>query len=1005
MYQFIPWLRRGAAADIDPTQTEHADGSAGTRASIAVGIQLNKKRRGLDVGPEQVSITAQVNGPGDVRGIDPRHVIKTEPRHLTANFEPNYFAGIEFDHPEFPWLFTPAAPSGDQLRPWISLICLKPSELGAFIAAGNPLPTITVNDIRPLPDLADSYAWAHTQIAGDVPQGGLGAIIANQPNRTLSRLLCPRHLEPDTAYHAFLVPAYDIGVQGGLGKDASAASAANPAWSGNTQTPLVLPVYYAFEFHTSGTGDFESLIRQIRPRALDQLGFRPIDIDHAGWGLPKANETVDLGGALKSRTAQPRAWTGPDADAYRSAIVDRINVSVPATIDGPDDPVIAPPIYGQWQAAYPKVDAGAPTWMQSLNQDPRNRIAAGLGTKVVLEQRNQLMASAWQQIAGVIAANDLLRRAQAARAAVGSLYTTSLKPLASEAALMVTAAFHTTIKASASTVQGVLSGSRIPVHATSAAFRRIARPQGPVSRRQGATDRSPSNILGRLNRGEITVLPPLNPPGGTVTVDEISDSLFPPWLPPWLWRLLAKYYWLVLLLGVILVLVGALLFVIGIGALGIALIVLGVLLIVLALLIRAGPPNLTVAIDVRTTELTPDTLNALPPRANFRVMLAGQPQPASDGNITGSSDSSDAVAFRGAAATLAGIVQTPLQMPAPPAPTQVDIAHLSATIVTKLDPAVTVPNRIASLIQVGPAVQWPRPGRDRLEPIMAAPEFPEPMYEPLRDLSKEYILPGLDGVPPDTMTVVEPNHAFIEAYLVGANVAMARQLLWHDYPTDMSGTYFQQFWDVRAYVRRPTDPPDLVEALKDIGPIHLWPDANDLGQNQNRKDLADNLVLLVRGEAIRRYPNTVIYACEAVLDEGGKRVLGTTEEHPLYRGTFEPDVTFFGFPLTLAEAKGSHDPTQPQGYFVVFQSTPTELRFGLEPTPAAAFTDWNDLSWNDFDLPSDPTVPFFAPARTQPHNVTPPLNASDWGKDSAHMAVITLRRPVRVAVHAEMMIP
>src|SRR5207245_6113737 len=139
---------------------------------------------------------------------------------------PNYFAGIEFDHPELPWLFTPAAPSGDRLRPWICLICLKPAELAAFAAAGNPLPTVTVADVRALPDLVDSYAWAHTQVAGDTPAGGLSDLIAKQPERTLSRLLCPRYLEANTAYHAFLVPAYDIGVQAGLGKDASGATSA-----------------------------------------------------------------------------------------------------------------------------------------------------------------------------------------------------------------------------------------------------------------------------------------------------------------------------------------------------------------------------------------------------------------------------------------------------------------------------------------------------------------------------------------------------------------------------------------------------------------------------------------------------------------------------------------------------------------------------------------------------------------------------------------------------------
>jgi len=54
---------------------------------------------------------------GDVTGIDPRHIVRTDPPDGTPNYEPNYLAGIEFDHPDFIWLFTPAAPNGNRLRP------------------------------------------------------------------------------------------------------------------------------------------------------------------------------------------------------------------------------------------------------------------------------------------------------------------------------------------------------------------------------------------------------------------------------------------------------------------------------------------------------------------------------------------------------------------------------------------------------------------------------------------------------------------------------------------------------------------------------------------------------------------------------------------------------------------------------------------------------------------------------------------------------------------------
>jgi hypothetical protein len=283
------------------------------------------------------------------------------------------------------------------------------------------------------------------------------------------------------------------------------------------------------------------------------------------------------------------------------------------------------------------------------------------------------------------------------------------------------------------------------------------------------------------------------------------------------------------------------------------------------------------------------------------------------------------------------------------------------------------------------------------------------MYEPLRDLSQDNLLPGLDRVEPNTLGLLKENHAFIEAYLLGANHEMARLLLWNRYPTDQRGSYFRQFWDVRGYVPRPGDPPDekdLAEALKDIPQVHRWGRGNRLGSNRNRSDvLPENLILLIRGDVIRRYPNALVYACEASRNATtGKRELGQEERYPLFRGTLSPDVTFFGFALDAATARGSREPDEEQGWYFVFQELPSEARFGLDapqPQPPAV-TAWSQLSWSNFDASAE-----FVPAATQPA----PVNVSAgpdkdyaWGTDAAEMAYITMRRPVRIAVHAETMI-
>ena len=112
--------------------------------------------------------------------------------------------------------------------------------------------------------------------------------------------------------------------------------------------------------------------------------------------------------------------------------------------------------------------------------------------------------------------------------------------------------------------------------------------------------------------------------------------------------------------------------------------------------------------------------------------------------------------------------------------------------------------------------------RDPLEPILDAPDFPQPMYEALRDLSQDFLFPGLEHVPPNTVTLLETNPKFVESFLVGLNAEMSRELLWRNYPTDQRGTYFRQFWDTSAGNEQP-----------DIEPINKWGDRK-LGENAAR---------------------------------------------------------------------------------------------------------------------------------------------------------------------------
>ena len=133
-------------------------------------------------------------------------------------------------------------------------------------------------------------------------------------------------------------------------------------------------------------------------------------------------------------------------------------------------------------------------------------------------------------------------------------------------------------------------------------------------------------------------------------------------------------------------------------------------------------------------------------------------------------------------------------------------------------------------------------------------------------MSVDGFVPNLRLVEPNTVTLLETNQRFIEAYMVGINHEFARELLWREYPTDQRGSYFRQFWDVRTQLVTEPDHEEVREKLRDIPPIHLWSRASDLGDHDHREAGRENeeeLVLVIRGELLKKYPNTVVSAQKA----------------------------------------------------------------------------------------------------------------------------------------------
>ena len=174
----------------------------------------------------------------------------------------------------------------------------------------------------------------------------------------------------------------------------------------------------------------------------------------------------------------------------------------------------------------------------------------------------------------------------------------------------------------------------------------------------------------------------------------------------------------------------------------------------------------------------------------------------------------------------------------------------------QMHPRVALANLARAAITKGDNVLPPAaPGVTPVgtETVMMAPSFPQPMYEALKEKSQDLLLPGLDKVLPDTVLGLRTNRAFVEAYMIGLNVEMARELLWRGFPTDQQGTYFRNFWGTDGAAAATADIGDLRQNL-----------ARALGTAPPNSP-ANQFVLLLRSSLLRRYPNAIIYLTPAVM--------------------------------------------------------------------------------------------------------------------------------------------
>ncbi|MDZ4682922.1 MAG: hypothetical protein SGI94_20940 [Saprospiraceae bacterium] len=324
----------------------------------------------------------------------------------------------------------------------------------------------------------------------------------------------------------------------------------------------------------------------------------------------------------------------------------------------------------------------------------------------------------------------------------------------------------------------------------------------------------------------------------------------------------------------------------------------------------------------------------------------------------------------------------------PPPPTP-NIQSLIAAIRVEVQPMTAIENRFITLIETTyPFLANPA------APPQDAPVFPEAMYKELADRSSDFILPGLDRIAPNRVAILEPNQSFIEGYLTGLNHEMAREFLWREFPAPLNATYFRQFWDVR----------NAPAGARDILPIRSWAKNTDLGTHRPPPPL-NPLVVVVRGDLLRKYPNVEIFMVQAgwknkqagshklLLDPADPTSWNNSSDkvlRPLFSASIAPDYQFLGFALTPQQARGN---TNDAGWFVVFKERAGEVHFGLDMTTETP----GDPSWEALEEIAANQCIDTASAKF--------ANLPRAGKRADQLAGMLYQKPFMLFIHASQLLP
>ena len=1006
----------------------------------------------VNVNGESREKTFSMLGRDDITGFAKEKILRFVPGENNSLCSPNNLAFVEFYEDDFPWRFSnEIMPNNDMIKPWLFLIVLKENE---FILRSSSDDQGSLTYLTFLGDsTADSTAdsiiesvkklqgemcyWAHVQSisAGD------GNLIKD-PDGSISRIICPRKLESNTSYSAFLLPTFEVDKKDHL-------------------------VFHAWKFQTNDQPDFEYLASLLEPQDIPyQVGRRQINCENIGFDIkvPPLSHYLPMEGALTSVAKEPPVYHA--LQSAKSETLKMIAEQVNKTFNASDeDPVVSPYSYGGKHVQYTqKIDPNSTDrpWIHQLNTDPGYRAIAGLGAKVIRENQDNYMERAWAQLESlnlvhqsvhnversIVISERLFQKhiVSLAKSDDKKTFLRIVKPLSkkvmidtkqgkitSESVIISNVSYRSELEMSSrrsllnrsSKIKDLTGNVDITVDPRNPRFSETTR--RPIYLSDGDTgieitalpDQSQhcliignyNNRVGPIKYNEKYVYSLTEPLSTTINLmnpehSRLSWHIIPPANSRYC---IEKFEFLSYSTAPIFV----------------ALIKPFTVTCKVVDKFTGNTIQQAVIVSFKLTyrklpdgnDIVSETIagRAIISRTDTVRIECHSVYPSNRGKLQIASDG-----YRTMTVVVekdqAGILVIEME---PEGSERED--SIIAQLAPLLNPTVSHKSRLKRMYQGTRIEGWydPLDTKPGALPVpIAYPTFDDPMYQKLRDLGSDYLIPNLDLMPNNCITLFKTNQSFVESFMAGLNVEMGRELRWREYPTDERGSYFRQFWDVKGLLD-PSSSDEEVNGYKDIKPMNEWTQGN-LGSQKPAtpatEGIREPLVLGIRGGLLQAFPNSAIYAVKAKIapnPKSGVKVswgdisrdlaLGSsTFVEPIFSAKIDPDITFKGFPLSINEVIGTGT-EQDLGYFFIIKEIAGELRFGLDighnNEHVEKLTNWNDLSWNHLSLTNG--FIFVNEVNINTDDISVPKL---WAENSASMAWILAQKPVMIAIHAQEML-